>query len=84
MSSEPVRRRSRHAALAAHGEPWVWLTGGALALDCLPAGAQHEKTDQSNKSSLAIDHDLNRSRLQRALLQQFLLVVRSVNGRLYQ
>ncbi len=32
MSSEPVRRRSRHAALAAHGEPWVWLTGGALAL----------------------------------------------------
>ncbi len=26
------RLRSTHAALAAHGEPWVWLTGGALAL----------------------------------------------------
>lgn len=33
MSSEPSRcRRSTHAALAAHGEPWVWLTGGCLAL----------------------------------------------------
>jgi len=35
MTSEPPRTprlRSAHAALAAHGEPWVWLTGGALAL----------------------------------------------------
>jgi phosphate transport system permease protein len=35
MSSEairPRRRRSAHSNLAAHGEPWVWLTGGALAL----------------------------------------------------
>lgn len=33
MSSEPSRRRrSAHAALAAHGEAWVWLTGGCLAL----------------------------------------------------
>ena len=35
MSSEtlrPKRRRSAHSNLAAHGEPWVWLTGGALAL----------------------------------------------------
>jgi len=33
MSSERSRRgRSPHASLAAHGEPWVWLTGGALAL----------------------------------------------------
>ena len=29
----PARRvRSAHAGLAAHGEPWVWLTGGSLAL----------------------------------------------------
>ena len=35
MSSErPRRLRSSHAALAAHGEPWIWLTGGSLAL-CL-------------------------------------------------
>jgi phosphate transport system permease protein len=26
------RVRSAHAGLAAHGEPWVWLTGGSLAL----------------------------------------------------
>ena len=33
MSSDPIRRRrSTHAALAAHGEAWVWLTGGCLAL----------------------------------------------------
>ena len=35
MSSEkprPRRRRSAHSSLTAHGEPWVWLTGGALAL----------------------------------------------------
>ena len=34
MSSDPFRRgrRSTHAALAAHGEAWVWLTGGCLAL----------------------------------------------------
>jgi len=34
MSSEHPRprRRSAHASLTAHGEPWVWLTGGALAL----------------------------------------------------
>ncbi|MFM8578116.1 MAG: hypothetical protein ACKOCN_04855, partial [Planctomycetaceae bacterium] len=36
MSSErsvfaPRRRRSAYAGLAAHGEPWIWLTGGALA-----------------------------------------------------
>ncbi len=35
MNSErPRRRRSSHAALSAHGEPWIWLTGGALSL-CL-------------------------------------------------
>jgi phosphate transport system permease protein len=27
----PRRVRSAHANLAAHGEPWVWLTGGSLA-----------------------------------------------------
>jgi len=35
MSSDPARprrKRSAHSNLAAHGEPWVWLTGGALAL----------------------------------------------------
>jgi phosphate transport system permease protein len=35
MSSErprPRRLRSAHATLAAHGEPWVWLTAGSLAL----------------------------------------------------
>ena len=35
MSSEPHRPRrlrSAHTSLAAHGEPWVWLTGGCLAL----------------------------------------------------
>ena len=35
MSSErhgPRRRRSAHSNLAAHGEPWVWLTAGSLAL----------------------------------------------------
>ena len=34
MSSDTFRRRRRstHAALAAHGEAWVWLTGGCLAL----------------------------------------------------
>ena len=36
MSSEvsrpPRRLRSAHSSLAAHGEPLVWLTGGALAL----------------------------------------------------
>ena len=26
------RRRSAHATLAAHGEPWVWITAGSLAL----------------------------------------------------
>lgn len=32
-AERPARRvRSAHAALAAHGEPWVWLTGGSLAL----------------------------------------------------
>ena len=34
MSSElqrPRRLRSASSSLAAHGEPWVWLTGGALA-----------------------------------------------------
>ena len=28
----PRRRRSTYSSLTAHGEPWVWLTGGALAL----------------------------------------------------
>ncbi len=35
MSSDrprPRRLRSAHANLAAHGEPWVWLTAGSLAL----------------------------------------------------
>jgi phosphate transport system permease protein len=35
MNSDSLRarrRRSTHAALAAHGEAWVWLTGGCLAL----------------------------------------------------
>ena len=35
MSSEtqrPRRMRSTYSSLTAHGEPWVWLTGGALAL----------------------------------------------------
>ena len=35
MSSErsrPRRLRSAYSNLAAHGEPWVWLTGGSLAL----------------------------------------------------
>jgi phosphate transport system permease protein len=35
MSSDPHRPRrlrSAHTSLAAHGEPWVWLTGGCLAL----------------------------------------------------
>ncbi|NDC63943.1 MAG: hypothetical protein EBZ59_08190, partial [Planctomycetia bacterium] len=35
MSSDrhgPRRRRSAHSNLAAHGEPWVWLTAGSLAL----------------------------------------------------
>jgi phosphate transport system permease protein len=27
----PRRLRSAHAGLAAHGEPWVWLTAGSLA-----------------------------------------------------
>jgi phosphate transport system permease protein len=32
MSSDrPRRLRSAHAGLAAHGEPWVWLTAGSLA-----------------------------------------------------
>ena len=34
MSSDlqrPRRLRSASSSLAAHGEPWVWLTGGALA-----------------------------------------------------
>ena len=26
------RSRSAHSSLSAHGEPWVWLTGGSLAL----------------------------------------------------
>ena len=30
-SDSPRRMRSAHANLAAHGEPWVWLTAGALA-----------------------------------------------------
>ena len=28
----PRRSRSTYSSLTAHGEPWVWLTGGALAL----------------------------------------------------
>ena len=35
MSSDPQRPRrprSAHSNLAAHGEPWVWLTAGSLAL----------------------------------------------------
>jgi phosphate transport system permease protein len=35
MSSEtrrPRRLGSAHTSLAAHGEPWIWLTGGGLAL----------------------------------------------------
>ncbi len=35
MSSERFRYRrtgSRHASLAAHGEPWLWLTAGCLAI----------------------------------------------------
>ena len=35
MSSDrqrPRRMRSSYSSLTAHGEPWVWLTGGALAL----------------------------------------------------
>ncbi|MFM9194427.1 MAG: phosphate ABC transporter permease PstA [Planctomycetia bacterium] len=35
MSSDtqrPRRKRSTYTSLTAHGEPWVWLTGGALAL----------------------------------------------------
>ncbi|MFM8702752.1 MAG: phosphate ABC transporter permease PstA, partial [Planctomycetia bacterium] len=28
----PRRKRSTYTSLTAHGEPWVWLTGGALAL----------------------------------------------------
>ncbi|MFM9024989.1 MAG: phosphate ABC transporter permease PstA [Planctomycetaceae bacterium] len=35
MSSDPHRPRrlrSAHSSLAAHGEPWVWLTAGSLAL----------------------------------------------------
>jgi phosphate transport system permease protein len=28
----PQRLRSAHASLAAHGEPWVWMTAGSLAL----------------------------------------------------
>jgi phosphate transport system permease protein len=35
MSSDkqrPRRTRSTYSSLTAHGEPWVWLTGGALAL----------------------------------------------------
>ena len=31
-TQRPRRLRSAHASLSAHGEPWVWLTGGALAL----------------------------------------------------
>ena len=30
--SRPRRVRSAHSGLAAHGEPWVWLTAGSLAL----------------------------------------------------
>ena len=35
MSSDtqrPRRMRSPYSSLTAHGEPWVWLTGGALAV----------------------------------------------------
>ncbi len=35
MNSErprPRRVRSAHSSLAAHGEPWVWLTAGSLAV----------------------------------------------------
>ena len=28
----PRRLRSAHSSLAAHGEAWVWLTGGSLAI----------------------------------------------------
>ena len=33
-SDKPIRQRLRsaHSSLSAHGEPWVWLTGGSLAL----------------------------------------------------
>ena len=31
-AARPRRVRSAYSSLAAHGEPWVWLTGGALAL----------------------------------------------------
>ena len=31
-SSRPRRHRSAHATLSAHGEPWVWITAGSLAL----------------------------------------------------
>ena len=30
--TRPRRLRSAYSNLAAHGEPWVWLTGGSLAL----------------------------------------------------
>ena len=38
MSSEtqrPRRKRSAYTSLTAHGEPWIWLTGGALAVAML-------------------------------------------------
>ena len=28
----PRRVRSAYSSMVAHGEPWVWLTGGSLAL----------------------------------------------------
>jgi phosphate transport system permease protein len=31
-SPRPRRVRSAYSSVAAHGEPWVWLTGGSLAL----------------------------------------------------
>jgi phosphate transport system permease protein len=31
-AQRPRRMRSPYTSLTAHGEPWVWLTGGALAL----------------------------------------------------
>ena len=31
-TQRPRRMRSKYSSLTAHGEPWVWLTGGALAL----------------------------------------------------
>jgi phosphate transport system permease protein len=34
-TQRPRRKRSSYSSLTAHGEPWIWLTGGALALAIL-------------------------------------------------